>query len=73
MQFGQIFTSLKICFKWIPRLTFPGILKPAAYQGKESTIDVCILKPKANCLAIKGLYPNSRACNLTLNRISNIL
>ena len=56
MQLRQIFTTLKICFKWTPPLTFPGILKPPAYLGKDYTTNVCILEPNANCFAIKGLY-----------------
>ena len=51
-----VLTSLNICLKWTPPLTFPGILKPATYLGKNSTTDVYVVKPKTNCFSIKGLH-----------------
>ena len=45
-------------------------------SGKDSTTDVYILKPKANCFSIKGLDYRclySKARSLTLNGISKIL
>ena len=75
VQFWQVLTRLKICLKWIPPLTFPGILKPAAYLRHDSTNDVYILKPKANCCSITGLHHRllySKVRDLTLNRISKI-
>ena len=76
VQFWQVLTRLKICLKWTPPLTFPAILKPAAYLGKDSTTNVYILKPKANCFSIKGLHHRqlvSEARDFTLNGISRIL
>ena len=71
----QVLTRLKICLKWTPPPTFPGILKPAAYLGKNSTTDVYILKHNSNCFSVKGLHHRclySKACNLTLDGISKI-
>ena len=62
-------------WRFAPPLLFPGILKPAAYQGKDST-DVYILKLNANYFSIKGLYHRrlcSKSRDLTLNGISKIL
>ena len=76
VQFWQAPTRLKICLKWTPPLTFPSILKPAAYLAQDSTPDVYFLKPKANCFYVKGLHHRrlySKACDLTLNGISKIL
>ena len=72
----MVLTSLNICLKWIRPLTFPSILKPATYLGKDSTTDVCVLKPKANCFSIKGIHHrclHSKAGSLTLNGVSKIL
>ena len=71
MQFWQVLTRIEICLKWTPPLTFPGILKSAAYLGKDSTSDVYILRSKANCFSIKGLHHRclySKARGLTLNK-----
>ena len=57
-------------------LTFPGIIKPAAYLGKNYTTNVYILNHKANCFSIKGLHHRrlySKARELTFNGISKIL
>ena len=69
-------TRLKICLKWTPPLAFSDILKPAAYLGKNFTIDVYIVKQNSNCFSIKRLHHRclySKAGDLTLNGISKIL
>ena len=76
VQFWQVLTRLKICLKWTPSLTFPDILKLAAYLGKNSNTEVFILKHNSNCFSIKRLHHQflySKAPDLTLNVISKML
>ena len=57
MQSLQVLTSLKVCLECTPPLSFLGTLRPAAYSK----------------IGFHHRRLHSKACNVTLNGISNML